>query len=107
MNKLKATGPVPSVMEYNGIKLHNDNAILNSFCLYFKSVFQFSDIDTLPVCEMRNVPKFSMPYISPEHILDELKSLNTNTACGYDNVSALFIVKYVGMQLLCPSHIYL
>ena len=48
---------------------------------------------TLPQCSIFNIPSFTLPLVTPERMKAELLSLDSNTASGYDNVSALFLVK--------------
>ena len=80
-------------MCYKSSELCNTSSIVKAFALYFKYVFVFSETnEILPTCFKRDVPQFVMPSIAPSQVLAELKQMNVYTSCGYDGLSAMFLV---------------
>ena len=90
---LKKSGSIPEAMTYNNDNLTSYHAIVKAFAAYFKSLFLFSDADTLPHCPYRDVPKFKMTHITPEDVIDVLSEIDDNTATGSDNLPVVFIMK--------------
>lgn len=93
VNSQKNGSSLPKVMIYDNNQFSTLNDIVKAFCQYFESVFVVHNDPILPHCSALNVPTFRLPLVSPERMKAELLSLDSNTACGYDNVSALFLSK--------------
>ena len=91
VNSLKKGCSIPEVMFLNNIQVTGYSSVVKAFSLYFKSLFQFSECDNLPYCTYNNAPLFHMPLITAKDVCDQLSSININTACGPDMLSALFL----------------
>ena len=48
VNSLRETNSLPDIMFYNDLKVNGYDAIVKAFCMYFKSLFLFIEVDSLP-----------------------------------------------------------
>ena len=77
VNQKKSSSSLPKVMKYNNVLYKTSKAIATAFNNYFKSVFHppVPEAETLSVnCPWRHVNNFTIPHISPESLLSEIKN---------------------------------
>ena len=86
-------------MFYQDVKVDGYSSIVKAFCIYFKSLFLFNEVETLPHCTFYDAPLFEMPRITPEKVYAELSQLSTSTSTGTDNLPAIFLIKCA--EVLC------
>ena len=96
---LKSSKSLPNTMKYRETVYNTTESILKAFCLFFKSVFINFDQSAMPHCEPCYTSAFVMPHIKYEDVRNILRSLESSTSSGYDNISATFLIKC--SNLLC------
>ena len=89
----KSSNSLPKVMTYNGEDHSTIKNILHAFSKYFESVFLVDDGCPLPYCKTIDVPQFKLPHVTAEQMKKEILDLDQYSCCGYDNFSALFLIK--------------
>ena len=89
----KSSRILPKVMNYRGVDQSTLKDILYAFSKYFESVFLIDDGTNLPFCNMIDVPQFKLPTITPTLMKNEILALDAHSSNGYDNVSAMFVIK--------------
>lgn len=97
VKKLKTTSGMPQEMSYNKKCYSNYESIVTAFNDFFKSVFNRNIVEK-PNCAWCNVPKFNINYVTTIEMQKMLESLNPYTSSGYDNLSAIFLIR-------CAKHL--
>ena len=89
----KKAGSLPLSMFYKNVLYNTSESIAKAFSLCFKSVFTQYDFTNLPQSIEVNCPIFSMPSITSHEVCNILRSLDSSTSSGYDNISAKFLIQ--------------
>ena len=94
VKSLKSSSSLPKVMTLNSFEYTSVKEIVQAFCKYFESMFSVNDnnisFSCYPMCD---TPLFQLPKVSPAQMKKEILALDRNTCCGYDKVSAVFLIE--------------
>ena len=80
-------------MKYKSNQFSSFSGIARAFGKYFESIFVLHSNPVIPDSCSRDVPLFSLPYVSPDDVKAVILNLNPHSARGYDNVPAVFLIR--------------
>ena len=102
----RKSSSLPLSMTYKNVLYTTSDAIAKAFSFFFKSIFNQYDFTNMPHSIVVNCPIFSMPLITSHEVRNILRSLDSSTSSGYDNISAKFLIQCADVLCEPISNLY-